>query len=487
MSKHKGPKPSPDQRKNRRPKPKTNRKPVLFILLIGLVGVVGYLAFPYLKPAPEVVHPQNPAAIDPAVTALIEPMIAAAAANPRDPQNHLDLALAYEANLLWDEARLSYANALSLNDDPPEWHNHYAVALRQTGQNDEAFAYLQKQARRYPDFAPLQHRLAENFLENGQLAEADAAFRNVIRLKPRAPQGYTGLGDVLLQQQAAEPAIQVLEQALELKPDYKPAYYLLGRAYSQVGRTEEADAALVKGLNASTEFLPDQLTDRVQQFIVNVTGRLDLAGAYLDAGYTSEAAGLLEETLQFHPSHVMLLNTLATAYLRTNRLDDAHRLLNRARDIDRETFFTYLNLHQWALRSRDFEQALSFADQAIERAPDRDDTHLARAQSLMELGRLEEALASADKARSIDNQKAANHGLSGEIAYRLEQYHVARGHLNQAVALQPNLLPSWIGLARVNTELNDLPAARTALAQAQRIAPNHPMVMQLAQQMSMGR
>ena len=271
-----------------------------------------------------------------------------------------------------------------------------------------------------------------------------------------------------------------------MNPDYKPAYYLLGRAYSQVGRTEEADAALAMGLNAPTEFLSDPLTDRVQQYIVNVTGWLDLAGAYLNAGYTKEAAGLLEETLRFHPSHVMLLNTLATAYLRTNRLDEAHRLLNRAKDIDQETFFTYLNLHQWALRGRNYEQALAFADEAITRAPDRDDTHLARAQSLMELGRLTEALASADQARALDSQKAANHGLSGEIAYRLKQYQVARGHLNQAVKLQPDLLPSWIGLARVNTELNDLPAARTALSQAQRIAPNHPMVMQLAQQMNMG-
>lgn len=459
----------------------------MFTLLIGVVGAMVFLLLPYLKPAPEAVHPQNPATIDPAVTALIEPMIHAAEANPRDPQKHLDLGLAYEANLLWNEARMSYENALSLDDDPPAWHNHYAVALRQTGQTDNAFAYLQQQSKRYPDFAPLQHRLAETLLENGQLPEADAAFREVVRLMPRVPQGYTGLGDVLLQQQAAEPAIQVLEQAIEIKPDYKPAYYLLGRAYSQVGRTDEADAALARGLNAPTEFLPDPLTDRVQRYIVNVTGRLDLAGAYLDAGYTSEAASLLEETLRFHPSHVMLLNTLATAYLRTNRLDDAHRLLNRAKEIDQETFFTYLNLHQWALRSSDFEQALAFADAAIERAADRDDTHLARAQSLMELGRLKEALASADKARALNSKKAANHGLSGEIAYRLKQYHEARGHLDQAVTLQPDLLPSWIGLARVSAELNDTTAARTALAQAQRIAPNHPMVMQLAQQMNLGR
>ena len=135
MSKHKGPKPSADRKKKQPAKPKANRKPVLLILLIAAISLVGYLVFPYLKTAPEAIHPQNPGAIDPAVTALIEPMIGAAEANPRDPQKHLDLALAYEANLLWNEAQMSYENALSLDDDPPEWHTHYAVALRQTGKN----------------------------------------------------------------------------------------------------------------------------------------------------------------------------------------------------------------------------------------------------------------------------------------------------------------------------------------------------------------
>ena len=455
--------------------------------MLLLIVAAGYFARPYLSPAPVAVRPLDPGALDPAVSQLIATKIKSVDTNPRDADFHADLAIAYEANSLWREARESYENAVSLEAGRPEWRLHHAIATRQSGDFDDALALLEQLAIDDPASPALHQRLAETLLEAGRLDDAEAAFRRLIELNPSAVQGPVGLADVLLQQQQSDEAISLLEAAIARQPDYRKAHYLLGRAYTLAGRQEDAAPALARGAEATTVFLTDPLSSKIASYAVNVTGRLDRARAYLEAGQPDRAAQVLEQSYQHHGSNTMLLNTLATAYLRINRMDDAHRLLQRARELEDDQFFTFLNLSQWALRTNDMEQALKFADQAIERAPERDETHLARAQALTELGRNEEALVSADKARELGSRKAPNFGLSGEICLRLERFADARSHFAHATEMQPNYLPAWVGLARAHLSLENRAEAGNALTEAQRIAPNHPAVQRLAIELAGGR
>ena len=395
-------------------KKRSSARPLVLGLLAAIVLIgVGFMAWPYLAPVPEVVRPQNEGALDAAVAEFIAPKIKAVEENPGEANRHADLALAYEANGLWNEARESYQNAIDLGDDRLEVHLHHALATRQAGGFDDALTMLKELAEEDDSSAPLMHRLAEGLLEAGEVDAAEEAFRRLQSLQPAAIQGPVGLADIALQRQQPETAIAILEEAVRTEPDYKKAHYLLGSAYTMVGREVEAESALRRGSESSTVFLSDGLSERLASYAVNVTGRLDFARAYLEAGQPQEAARILENTFQHHASNTMVLNTLATAYLRSNRLDDAHRLLLRARELDADQFFTYLNLYQWALRKNDMEQALSFADQAVERAPERDDTHLARAQVLNAMDRYDEALVSADKARELDDLKPPNHAIVG--------------------------------------------------------------------------
>ena len=449
--------------------------------------MAGYYGFPYLTPAPSVVHPEAPAQLDPAVEALIKPMLAIAESDPRNASAHAELGIAYEANGLWKEAQQSFSNAVQLDNSEEDWHLHKAIVARQSGDFETALQTLRAEAPRNPDHAPILNYLAEALLEAGELAEAEAAFRKLIALSPRNPQGYVGLGDIMIQQGAGAEAVQVLEQAVQHKPDYKQAHYLLGRAYSLVGREEEAQAAITRGINSDIQYLPDPLSQKIARYTVNAAGRISQASAYLNAGNPQMAAQLLEESYAYHNTNVMLLNTLASSYLKTSRLDDAHRLLMRAKDLDPDQFFSYLNLYTWALRSGKNEEALAYANEAIARAPERDDTHLARAQALTELGRLDEALTSATEAMTIDGNKAGNHGLVGDIYYRLKQYREAEIHLEQALSIEPNLLPALVGLAQTHWELNQQDEARALLQRAQQLAPDHPRVQQLAHQLSTRR
>lgn len=452
--------------------------------IIGVIAALGIIiglvyAWPRLMPTPDVVRPLNPDDLDPAVAEFIAPKIKAVEDSPRDASVRADLALAYEANALWKEAQDTYEQAIQLGETSVDVRLHHALATRQAGEFDKALALLEALAEDGKPSAALMHRLAEGLLETGQIDRAEAAYRRLIELNGSAVQGHVGLADVLLQRQQADAVIPTLEEVIRREPGYKKAHYLLGRAYTMVGRTEDAEVALARGAEGNTVFIPDPLSQKLASYAVNVTGQLDQAMAYLEAGQPQQAAAILEKTYRFHASHTMVLNTLATAYLRTNRLDDAHRLLLRARELEEDQFFTYLNLYQWALRKKNIDQALEFADVAIEKAPDRDDTHLARAQALTALGRHEEALVSADKARELDGTKPPNHALSGEICFQLADFSAAESHFMRAVALQPGYLPAWVGLTRSRMSLGLTDRARESLEQARAIAPTHPAVQQL--------
>ncbi len=457
----------------------------VFIALLGLLLLAGagYFVWPLVRPAPAVVQPANPAALDPPVASLIRNKVMLAQARPRAASAHGELGLAYEANLLWDEAVASYRTAVRLAPDDPGWRLHLALATRQAGDFDAALRLLRALAADVPFSAAVQQRLGMALAEQGALDEAAAAFRQVITLAPELPHGYVGLGDVLLQQDDATQARVLLERAVALAPDYRMAHYLLGQAYQRLGYPDVAEQALARGVNATPWFLPDPLTERVQGYAVNLTARLDEAGAYLNADRPEEAARVLEQVRDAHPDNVAVRNNLAIAYLRQGRLDEAHHLLRSTLALDTTRFSTYLNLVAWAERAQQFEQALTYADGAVAQAPSLAQPHFARGQVLARLGRLEEALTSLQKAIEYDAAKPEPYTLSGDLLLRMKRYDEAFQAYQQAVERGPNLFPAQIGLARAAATLGRRAEAEAALAAARRLAPDHPLVAQTARQL----
>ena len=450
-----------------------------WILIVAFLVAGAWFAWPYLQSVPEISRPLNPESMDPAVAELVASMITSVEEEPRNATLRAELGMAYEANTLWKEAQQSYEHALALDDQNMAWQLHYAVATREAGDAEQSRGLIRQIATEYPNSAPVYHRLAEALEEEGAIEEAEQAYRRLIKLAPTLPQGYVGLGDILLQKGNSTEAIQMAEKALEYQPGNRRAYYVLGQAYQQEGRLEEAEHALAIGLNASVEYVPDPLTRKVAEYIVNATGRISIAQAFLDSGNPQQAASVLEETFTHHPSNVMLINTLAVAYMRTKRLDQSIRLLERARSLDDDQFYTYLNLYNWALRAGDNQRALAYADSSIQRAPERDDTHLARAQALTELDRLDEAAQSAADALERGAQNAANYGLSGEIAFRRKRYSEAESFFSEATSMNPRMVLAWVGLSRTYKEQGKFLMAKEMQTRAHKVAPNHPAVAQL--------
>ncbi|MFQ5631923.1 MAG: tetratricopeptide repeat protein [bacterium] len=457
----------------------------LFIgLTLAVLVIAGFVFLPYLRPAPEIVQPENFERIDPAVQALIKSKVTAAEVNPRNAGVHGDLGLVYEANLLWEEARLCFENAADLAPEELSWQYHLAISHRQIGDYKQAIEIMQALAGKHPAVPYLQQRIGEALLETGELEGAEAAFRKLIDLAPEAAQGYTGLGDVMLQKEEYPLAAQLLEKAITLDTNYRHAHYLLGTAYHRLEQVEKANEHLSKGKAARVRFLPDPQSRKLGQYAVNVTARLQQAEALLAVGQPKQAAQILELALPYHQDNVTLLNTLAVAYMRIGLLDEAGQSLRKAEKHDESKFMTYINLSSLALRQNQAAKALQFADSAAARAAKLDQAFFTRAQALDRLERYDEALASLQTAQQNDPHNPQNFAFAGDIRMKLDNAANARTLYLKAIELDGNMLPALVGLARANWKLHRRDEAKTALNNAKRIAPGHPIIRKLEQQFS---
>jgi TolB-like protein/Tfp pilus assembly protein PilF len=117
----------------------------------------------------------------------------ALAPNSADVVLHYAIILTYAGR--WYEAIPSFGEALRLNPIPPNnYYRHFAVALRETGQYDEAVSLLKKAIKQEPDDIFSHLVLTSVYSYAGRQVEARAAAAEVLRINPnfrieQLPQG----------------------------------------------------------------------------------------------------------------------------------------------------------------------------------------------------------------------------------------------------------------------------------------------------------
>jgi tetratricopeptide (TPR) repeat protein len=363
------------------------------------IAAAVYAFWPMFPPAPpEPVLPTSLSDLEPDARQLVDEHVARVKAEPTSAERHAELALVYEANELWPAARDAFVIARELNPNAPLYRLHHARAVLEAGDSETYRQLLQELVQDEPQLAPAQQRWGQACLDTGDLIAAEAAFASVIDLQPNAAEGYVGLGDVRLQQKAVDEAVKLLERAVAIDPTYRVAHFLLGNAYRQMGRLEEADRQLRQGQDAKVRYLTDQLTDRATRYAVTVRGRHTRALKHLVAGEFQQATQLLEDALRTDPNHIPILNALAGAYMQTGKPDAAFELLQRAKSLDDRDSTTYINLASWYLYRGQLDKSLRFANGAVERGPGVASAHRVRLEVLLRLKQYELARVAARQA-----------------------------------------------------------------------------------------
>jgi predicted TPR repeat methyltransferase len=130
--------------------------------------------------------------------------------------------------------------------------------------------------------------LAQQHAERGELAEAEARFREALSIEPDHLGALSMLGLLLVDREDVDGAIDLLERARAAAPDFAPVQLSLGSAYAAAGHDQLAVAAMETAIKLDT----------------SSTVPLErLAKHHITARRPREAIGLLRRILRREPSH----------------------------------------------------------------------------------------------------------------------------------------------------------------------------------------
>ena len=128
--------------------------------------------------------------------------------------------------------------SVTLEKNPGCWLAHLNLGgiLLENGDVDEAIAHYRDALRGNPSYADTHFNLGKALLQTGRQSEAEAQFEETVRLDPTDAEAHDNLGIALAGMGRMEEAVAQFETALRLRPDNPRARYNLGIALRTLGR-----------------------------------------------------------------------------------------------------------------------------------------------------------------------------------------------------------------------------------------------------------
>ena len=140
----------------------------------------------------------------------------------------------------------------NINQIPRKPRTIWAALLSQN-KLDQAEACYRQALRINPSYAKAYNNLGLALARQGMLDDALSCYRQAVALKPNYFEAFTNLGNAQREKRALDDAAASYQNALRLEPNFVGAHYNLGITLVEMGRLKEALACF----NESLRLMPD--------------------------------------------------------------------------------------------------------------------------------------------------------------------------------------------------------------------------------------
>ena len=281
----------------------------------------------------------------------------------------------------------------------------YAVSLHQSGKLAEAEQAYREILKHLPENFDANHLLGLVFLQRGHAASAAAQIGTATRINPDVAAAHNNMGNALRALQRPQEALASYDKATELESEFADAYVNRGIILVELCRFEEAVASLEKALAI----------------------RHNHADAFLHKGIALEALNRQEDALASYDSAIRIQPKNANAFSSRGNL-----LRNMQR----------------------YHEALKSYDRAIDLQPDFVDAYLGRGNTLKDLQQFEDAVASYDKAVALKSTLAEAWNNLGNKLRKINRREEALLSYQRATALNPAYAEAYNNMGNLYFDLN---------------------------------
>ena len=264
----------------------------------------------------------------------------------------LALADYYQMTGLAETALSKIKEAHTLLPDEPVIRFAYAELLLDAGKFGEAARFyldLKKEVEVISDVS-INARLAETYSAGAAYEEAIPYYEEMLQDR-KLPDTIFGAAFAYYQIGNAERSVSLLDELIDIDPDYFSAYMLAGQAQILAGNDELAYETFLSGIGR------DEYDKELQ---------LSAGKCALKLGRTEDAEVHLKEALALDPEYVDALITLASLYNENERDTELLELLSYAKDEKQEIpllmaflAYAYERLEQYDDAYESFSKAYS--------------------------------------------------------------------------------------------------------------------------------
>lgn len=289
------------------------------------------------------------------------------------------------------------------------------LSLVKDGRLNEAEAAFRQVLAIRPGNARDHANLGGALARQGRLDEAVASYEEALRLEPEDPWTLNNLALALVDLDDLEAAAKRLEQALQHDPTYAEAYHSLGLVRGRQGRLDEAIAAYRSALDSNPAM---------------VNAHTNLGTALAQQGRLAKAIQHWRQALEIDRRDLAALYNLSAALIRQRQHSEAIGLL-RTGLTHAPNSSRFASLLAWELATapqdelRNGEEAVVLARRLREAYPDDISSTDVLAAALAEAGRFEEAERLAGRALELVRAKG-DPAAGADIFARLQSYRKRR-------------------------------------------------------------
>lgn len=195
---------------------------------------------------------------------------------------------------------------------------------------------------------------ARTLHKNGQLPQAMAAYKKILRTAPSQPDALHYLGLAFYQTGHPEAAVAHILRSLSVAPLYLDAMNNLANIYKETERTAQAQALYAQVLAIA----PDHV-----QALVN------MAVVLRETKHTDDALKFVQRALFIQPDHAVALHTLGNVYADQKQWALAEPAFQRALSLDPHNHLTTIRLAQVLHKSDRMAEAIELLQALLIKNP----------------------------------------------------------------------------------------------------------------------
>jgi tetratricopeptide (TPR) repeat protein len=371
-----------------------------------------------------------------------------------------------------EESEASFRKAVELAK-PEELADAYAALANfyyRRNRYDELVKVLEEGIAKHPDSVDLIYLLARFYSSQGDETKARELIEQATKARPSDPKPYLILAAYRARLNDPEGALAAAEQALAVAPDDESSQLRKAELLVEIGFKDNDTAKIEEGRRIIDAILANEPSNPGALFI---QAKINLASKKPDDAITA-----IRTAINAKPNWAEAYFVLGTALASKGEHAEARNELARSLEIDANLYQAQQVLAKVHQALGEHEYAVEAGRRFLQQQPDSLEMRLLVAQSLVQLGRLQEAKQDMARVPEARRGPEGNYALA-RIHLGLGEYKEARRYLEIADAAAPRNADILSNLLTLDAQDKRLPESTARINAAIEADPGNAKLQQL--------